>query len=167
MGRIHRPEPNALWCGIEIGSEMKELNDAIHEKPQPVPRVHVEGNNFPLHCRHCEVFFDQAGFDKKFHQKEVNEYPSDLKEEYAKLCEWMKELTRLYKHRLFIKLIDVQSFVGIYKSLRYRIRRYPTFIIEGKEVYTGWDKNQLESLLDKYIKEALPAKHRHLQPSLS
>ena len=119
------------------------------------------------HCRHCEVFFDQAGLDKKFHQKEVNEYPSDLKEEYAKLCEWMKELTRLYKHRLFIKLIDVQSFVGIYKSLRYRIRRYPTFIIEGKEVYTGWDKNQLESLLDKYIKDALPVKHRHLQPSLS
>jgi len=90
-----------------------------------------------------------------------------LKEEYVKLCEWMKELTRLYKHRLFIKLIDVQSLVGIYKSLRYRIRRYPTFIIEGKEVYTGWDKNQLENLLDKYIKDALPAKHRHLQPSLS
>jgi len=30
-----------LWCGIEIGSEGKELNDAIHEKPQPVPRVYV------------------------------------------------------------------------------------------------------------------------------
>jgi hypothetical protein len=119
------------------------------------------------HCRHCEIFFDQAGFDKKFHQKEVNEYPADLKEEYAKLCELMKELMRLYRHRLFIKLIDAQSFVGIYKSLRHRFRRYPTFIIEGREVYTGWDKNHLEDLLDKYIKNALPAKHRHLQPSLS
>src|SRR4030042_519859 len=92
------------------------------------------------------------------HQKEVNEYPPDLKEEYAKLCEWMKELTRLYKHRLFIKLIDVQSFVGIYKSLRHGIRRYPTFIIEGKEVYTGWDKNQLEGLLDKKIQKITRAK---------
>ncbi len=81
------------------------------------------------HCRHCEVFFGQAGLDEKFHQKEINEYPADLKEEYARLCEWTKELTRLYRHRLFIKLIDVQSFVVIYKSLRYRIRRYPTFII--------------------------------------
>ena len=45
----------ALWCGIEIGSVTKELNQAIHEEPQPIPRVHVEGNNFPFHCRHCEV----------------------------------------------------------------------------------------------------------------
>jgi hypothetical protein len=119
------------------------------------------------HCRHCEVFFNQAGFDKKFHQKEINEYPSDLKEEYAKLCEWVKELTRLYKHRLFIKLIDVQSLVGIYKSLRYRIRRYPTFIIEGKEAYTGWDKDQLEALLDKYIKAAVVSRERRTQPTFS
>jgi hypothetical protein len=119
------------------------------------------------HCRHCEVIFDQAGLDKKFHQKEVNEYPPELKEEYVKLCGWMKELTRLYKHRLFIKLIDVQSFVGIYKSLRHGIRRYPTFIIEGKEVYTGWDKNQLEGLLDKYIQASLLPKHRRVQPTLN
>lgn len=119
------------------------------------------------HCRHCEVFFDQAGLDKKFHQKEVNEYPSDLREEYARLSEWAKELSRLYKHRLFIKLIDVQSFVGIYKSLRHRIRKYPTFIIEGKEVYTGWDKNQLEGLLDKYMKTSFLPKHRRSEPTLT
>jgi hypothetical protein len=119
------------------------------------------------HCSHCELFFDQAGLDKKFHQKEVNEYPGDLKEEYAKLSEWVKELTRLYKHRLLIKLIDVQSFLGIYKSLRHGIRRYPTFIIEGKEVYTGWDKNQLEGLLDKYIQTSLLQKRRRVQPTLT
>jgi hypothetical protein len=119
------------------------------------------------HCRHCELFFKEAGLDKKFHQKEMDEYPMDLKEEYVKLSEWIRELTRLYKHRLIIKFIDVQSLLGIYKSLRHRIRKYPTFIVEKKEVYAGWDKTQLESLLDKYIKNALPSKHRNLQPSLS
>jgi hypothetical protein len=119
------------------------------------------------HCRRCQVLFDQAGLDKKIHQKEMEEYPSDLKEEYANLSEWIRELNRLYKHRLHIKLIDVQSPLGIYKSLRHRIRTYPTFIVEGKETYTGWDKNQLESLLDKYIQKALPSKHRNLQPSFS
>ena len=119
------------------------------------------------HCRHCEVLFDQADLDKKFHHKEVNEYPPDLKEDYTKLCDWMKELTRLYKHRIFIKLIDVQSFVGIYKSLRHGIRRYPTFIIEGKDVYTGWDKNQLEDLLDKYIQSSIHSKHPRIQPTLT
>jgi hypothetical protein len=119
------------------------------------------------HCRHCEIFFDEAGLDKKFHQKEVNEYPPDLKEEFAKLSDWIRELTRLYKHRLLIRLIDAQSFLGIYKSLRHRIRKYPTFIVEGKETYAGWDKNQLEGLLDKHIKASLLSRHRRMEPTFS
>jgi len=119
------------------------------------------------HCRHCEVLFDQVGLDEKFHREELNDYPPDLREEYAKLCEWIKELTRLYKHRLSIKLIAVHSFGGIYKSLRHRIRSYPTFIIEGKEVYTGWDKNQLEGLLDRYMRAAVRSREGRAYPTLS
>ena len=119
------------------------------------------------HCRQCEIFVDEAGLDKKFHQKEMEEYPPDLKEEYLRLSDWIRELTRLYKHRLLIKLIDVQSLHGFYKSLRHRIRKYPTFIIEGKETYTGWDRNQLEALLDKYIQASLLSRHRSAQPTLT
>jgi hypothetical protein len=93
-----------------------------------------------------------VGLDQKFHQRETDEYPLDLKEEYVKLSDWIRELTELYKHRLLIKLIDVQSLLGIYKSLRHWIRKYPTFIVEGQETYTGWDKRQLENLLVKYAK---------------
>jgi len=118
-------------------------------------------------CRRCEILFDQVELGKKSRQKEMEEYPPDLKEEYAKLWEWIRELTRLYKHRLLIRLIDVQSPLGIYKSLRYRIRTYPTFIVEGKEIYAGWEKNRLESLLDRYVKSSLPSKHQSPQPSLS
>ncbi len=118
-------------------------------------------------CRRCQILFDQAGLDKKIHQKEMEEYPQDLTEEYIKLSDWVRELSRLYKHRLLIKLIDVQSPLGIYKSLRHRIRTYPTFIVERKETYAGWDKSQLENLLDKHIKNSLPSKQRSLQPSLS
>jgi hypothetical protein len=119
------------------------------------------------HCHRCDVIFDQAGLDKKFHQKDVNDFPPDLREDCIKLSEWMKELAHLYKHRLLMKLIDVQSFLGMYKSLRHGIRRYPTFIIEGKDVYTGWDKSQLEGLLDKYIQTSPLPKHRGVQPTLS
>lgn len=118
-------------------------------------------------CSRCEVVFDEVGLNKKVLQKETDEYPQNLKEESAKLSDWIRELTRLYKHRLFIKLINVQSFLGAYKSLRHRIRKYPAFIIERKEVYTGWDKSQLESLLDKYIQTSLLPKHRSVQTSLS
>jgi len=91
-----------------------------------------------------------VGLDQKFHQRETDEYPLELKEEYAKLSDWVQDLTRLYKHRLFIRLIDVQSPLGIYKSFRHWIRKYPTFIVEGQETYPGWDKGRLESLLVKF-----------------
>jgi hypothetical protein len=116
------------------------------------------------HCRHCQIFIDQAGLGQEFHQDEMNDYPPDLKEEYVKLSDWIRELRRLYKHRLLIKLIDIQSPLGIYKALRHRIRTYPTFIIEGKETYAGWDKNLLEDLLDKYIKASTRSGHRSIQP---
>jgi hypothetical protein len=80
----------------------------------------------------------------------MDEYPLDLKEEYLKLCDWIRELTRLYKDGLLIKLIDAQSILGFYKSLRHWVRKYPAFIVEGKETYTGWDKKRLEGLLVKF-----------------
>ncbi len=58
------------------------------------------------HWPHCEILFGEAGLDQKFHQREMEEYPPDLKEEYLKLSDWIRELTRIYKHRLLIKLID-------------------------------------------------------------
>jgi hypothetical protein len=110
------------------------------------------------HCRHCDVVFHQTGLDQVLHQREINDYPADLREEFANLSAWIRELNRLYKHRLRIRLIDAQSLSGLYKSLRHRIRKYPTFIVEGKETYSGWDKERLEGLLDKYIRGALAQK---------
>ena len=118
-------------------------------------------------CRRCNIFFDEAGLNQKVYQKEIEEYPADLIEDFNELSSWIKELNKLYKHRLLIKLIDVKSFVGIYKLLRHRIRKYPTFIVEGKETYTGWDKERLEGILDKYIQAALASKQQSIQPSLS
>ncbi len=116
-------------------------------------------------CRRCNIFFDEAGLNQKVYQKEVEEYPADFIREFQELSSWIKELNKLYKHRLFIKLIDTKSVMGIYKSLRHRIRKYPTFIIEGKETYAGWDKDKLEGILDKYIHAALLPKHRRVQPT--
>jgi hypothetical protein len=119
------------------------------------------------YSRHCRILFDQVGLGRKLRQNQIDEYPSDLKEECVKLSNWIQELKHLYKHRLLIKLIDAQSPLGIYKSLRHWINAYPTFIIERKETFAGWDKNQLEDLLDKYIKAPPRSKYRTSQPTLS
>ena len=80
----------------------------------------------------------------------MDEYPPDLKEVYLKLSDWIRELIRIYEDRLLIKLIDAQSILGFYKSLRHWVRKDPTFIVEGQETYTGWDKKRLETLLGKF-----------------
>ena len=67
-----------------------------------------------------------------------------------KLCDWIRELASRYRDRLLIKLIDAQSILGFYKSLRHWVREYPAFIVERKETYVGWDKSRLESLLGKF-----------------
>jgi len=36
---------------------------------------------------------------------------------------------------------------GLWKSIRYGVRRYPTFIINGREKVTGWDIAHIESAL--------------------
>ena len=106
------------------------------------------------HCRHCAPFFQQSGLQKQFDQKMVNDYPEDLKEEFVRLSDWIRELCKLYQHRLLIKLIDAYSPVGFYKSLRHRIRKYPAFIVEKKETFIGWDKSRLEEILDRYMQSA-------------
>ena len=103
-------------------------------------------------CRSCSVVFGEAGLKTASRQKEFEEYPQDVREEFTHLLEWIRELTRLYRHRLVIRLIDAQSFLGMYKSLRHRIREYPAFVVQKREALSGWDKTRLEALLDKYIK---------------
>jgi len=117
-------------------------------------------------CRACLIVFDEAGLNEKVHQNVDEEYPPDFIEESKKLSSWIQELRQLYKHRLSIRLIDAKSFVGFYKSLRHRIRKYPGFIVEGKETYIGWDKQKLEELLDKYIQASILSRKQNLQPTL-
>jgi hypothetical protein len=85
----------------------------------------------------------------------VNDYPEDLKEEFVRLSNWIRELSKLYQHRLLIKLIDAYSPVGFYKALRHRIRKYPAFIVERKETFIGWDRKRLEEILDRYMQAAV------------
>lgn len=108
-------------------------------------------------CRSCSLVFEEAGLREKIEENTCGEYPPDLIEESKRLYAWIEELKRLYRHRLSIRVIDAKSFLGFYKSLRHRIRRYPGFIIEGKEKCIGWDRERLESLLDQHIRQGARA----------
>jgi hypothetical protein len=116
--------------------------------------IEVVGNLLTTysHCSRCDVIFRESGLGKKVSRGDIDEYPADLKEEILKLSDWIGELKKLYKHRIHIRLTDAQSPRGIYKSFIHRLRKYPAFIIEKKDVYIGWDRERIEELVDKYVR---------------
>jgi hypothetical protein len=144
---------------LKVKSQEKMMRPIFLEIVTPVVTTYD-------HCRHCTPFFEQSGLQKQFDQKTMNDYPEDLKEDFVRLSNWIRELCKLYQHRLLIKLIDAYSPVGFYKSLRHRIRKYPAFIVEKKETFVGWDKNKLEEILDRYMQSAALLR-RQGQPSAS
>jgi hypothetical protein len=106
-------------------------------------------------CSRCELVMNEAGVNTRAASyQDITDYPTELLEEFVKLSDWLSELCRLYRHRISIRMIDAKSPFGLYKSLLHRIRRYPTFIIEKTTVYSGWDRKQIEEMLDTHIQAA-------------
>ena len=94
---------------------------------------------------------DQVGLRAKRDREILNEYPEELKEDYLFLSNWIRELSQRYGPKILIRVIDAQSFQGVYKSIRYWVHRYPTFIINNRKKYTGKDKDQLDTLLQEHL----------------
>ncbi len=53
-----------------------------------------------------------------------------------------------------IRIIDAYSLMGFIKAVWYRFRKYPTFIVNRREKYTGWDEKVLTEILERHLAEA-------------
>ena len=104
-----------------------------------------------MNCRACGVIFGYLGLKNKYRNACTNEYPDDWKWAVSYLSEWILEISSLYQHRIHIQVIDAQSPLGLWKQIRYRLFRFPAFIVDKKRTYIGWDHRQLETLIDERI----------------
>ncbi|MCJ7825174.1 MAG: hypothetical protein MUP44_09765 [Anaerolineales bacterium] len=102
-----------------------------------------------FHCMHCEQIFAQAGLGKHVHQEDLDQYPPEFKAEAERLADLLLGLVDRYGDRIRITVIDQQSLGGFVKSLRYWVRAYPTFIVNGGEVIRGWDPVALDAFLEQ------------------
>lgn len=109
-----------------------------------------------FHCSHCERLFDAAGVSAPVHQEVQTAYPPEMLEEAAHLATWLEDLATRYGELLHIQVLDPQSPQGFFKSLRYRISRYPTFVISRRTRYTGWNPAVLDRLLQKHVVQIIP-----------
>ena len=117
---------------------------------QPVPVLlevlaHIPTNYF--HCLHCEQVFGVTDIGTTVRQEIRSTFPSEMLKDAERLATWFGNLMAQYGEQLHIRVVDPQSMEGFFKSLRYWVRQYPTFIINRRTKYTGWEPAALEQLL--------------------
>jgi hypothetical protein len=105
-----------------------------------------------MNCRRCGFVFDSLGLKSKYRQVCANEYPEDWKAAVGYLSDWIREISSLYKHRIRIRIIDAMTPLGLWKQIRYRVFRFPAFVVDRRQSYIGWDPGELEALIDARIR---------------
>lgn len=92
------------------------------------------------HCTHCEVVWKEVGMGDPVHREQVRSaLPEDLQDDYQALSAWAQQLADRACGRVAVKVVDAASVEGFIKSLRYRVRRYPTVIVHGASPYVTTD----------------------------
>jgi hypothetical protein len=100
-------------------------------------------------CTACELVMAEAKVGERPTERALDEYPREWQEDWQRLTEWVYDLAGRYGDRIAIKVIDPQSPEGLFKSLRYRVRRYPTWVVDGKARVVGWDRAALDAALPR------------------
>jgi hypothetical protein len=99
-------------------------------------------------CMACELVMAEADLGESPTERALNEYPQEWQEEVRRLTDWVYDLAGQYGDQILIKVIDPQSPEGLFKSLRHRVRHYPTWIVNGKVRVVGWDRSALTAALE-------------------
>ncbi len=114
-----------------------------------------------MSCRGCGLIMETVGLRKQDRKACAEGYPEDWKEAADHLSKWIGDISRLYRHRILIRVIDAQSPLGLWKQLRHRVFKFPAFIVNRKKAYIGWDHEKLECLLDAEVRgRPLKARNR-------
>ena len=99
------------------------------------------------YCQRCTPIMDDAELLERVNRDELSSVPEEMWQEDARLSRLVRDLAQRYGSRLQITLIDPHTPMGLWKSIRHWVRSYPTFIVNGRRTYTGWDESALDSLL--------------------
>ena len=99
------------------------------------------------HCRHCQPFLEDAGISATVQREEIGSYPEEMWRDYARLSSLVRTLAGRYGDQIRIVLIDPHTPMGFVKCVRHWIRQYPTFIVNGRAKYAGWDEGSVDTLV--------------------
>jgi hypothetical protein len=101
--------------------------------------AHIRTDFF--HCLRCERVFGVADIGAAVRRETRTTYPPEMRKDAERLATWLGDLSTRYGEQLHIRVVDPQSME----------RRYPTFVINRRTKYAGWEPAALNCLLAKQI----------------
>src|SRR5919106_1694634 len=109
-----------------------------------------------LHCQHCELTFREMGLGDRLRREEASQaLPADLRADFQRVSEWVHNLVHGFGNRIRVKVIDAASIEGVWKSFRFRARRYPAVIVEGVDRDVGrqvvTDLESARDVVERYV----------------
>ena len=104
-----------------------------------------------FHCSHCELVWRQTGMGQKIHaEQRASALPPDLAQTYARIGALAAELLERYGGRIDLRVTDAASPQGFFKTLRYRISRFPAVVVNGK-AYTADELDPIIQAVEREI----------------
>jgi hypothetical protein len=86
-------------------------------------------------CFTCQVVLSGAGLDRG-----QDAYPEQWRSDFEATLGVVRRLSQIAGNGLVIRWSDPRSLRGLFLSLRYRVRRYPTFILGAREKFVGLEQ---------------------------
>jgi hypothetical protein len=120
-------------------------------KPVSVQVITYAPTTF-YHCQHCEVAFKEIGIGERLRRREAAEaLPEDLALEFQFVSDWVHRLLERHGRRVRVDVLDAASIRGFVTSLRHRVGRYPTVIVDGQRTPAGLPSDALDALIDRKV----------------
>ncbi len=73
---------------------------------------------------------------------EFKDVPEHLKREYLKISEIAKWVNEEFPGLFLFRLIDSSSMLGLYKSLKHRIKKTPCILLNGEKIFEGFPERK-------------------------
>ncbi len=100
-------------------------------------------------CLTCEAMLARAGLDETPYRRSLEEYPPEWQEDFRRLSAVVLDLAERYGQAIVIRIWDPRSWQGLFKSLRYGVHQYPTFIVGRRRKIVGCNAVAIEEALSE------------------
>jgi hypothetical protein len=78
------------------------------------------------------------GLSEKYDEGMLKEYPEAVVEEHKKISEILVSLQRYFGSHLRLEIVDARSPKGVWYSVKFGVRKYPCFFVDGKVKFEGF-----------------------------